>query len=155
MKAKRMKTKILILLAIPVIFYACKKDTYTSKPQISIKSINSNTLSSGSLLLFVLNFTDLEGDIQDTLFVQKISRTCPSTPGAQFFSKNKVPNFDPTPNLKGTFEFGYAYNANIQGYSTISGCGTKNDTAYFKFWLKDKAKNVSDTLVSDNIILLK
>lgn len=150
-----MKTKILILLAMPVMFYACKKDTYTTKPQISIKSINSTTLSQGSLLLFEINFTDAEGDIQDTLWVQKISRVCPGTPGAQFISKNKVPDFTPTSNLKGIIEIGYAYNTNIPGYSSISGCGLKTDTTYFKFWLRDKAKNTSDTITSPNIILLK
>ena len=152
---KRMKTKILILLAIPVMFYACKKDTYTTKPQISIKSISATTLKQGDVLLFQINFTDAEGDIQDTLWVQKISRNCPGTPGAQFLSKNRVPDFTPTSNLKGILEIGYAYNANVQGYSTITGCGTKNDTAYFKFWMKDKAKNYSDTLTTENIVLLK
>ena len=152
---KRMKTKIWLVLAIPVMFYACNKDTYTTKPQISIKSLSSTNLSQGEVLTITLSFTDAEGDIQDTLFVQKFSRTCPSTPGVQFLSKNKVPDFTPTSNLKGTLEIGYAYNANIQGYSTISGCGTKNDTAYFKFWLKDKAQNVSDTITSANIVLQK
>jgi hypothetical protein len=96
---KRMKTKILILLAIPVMFYACKKDTYTSKPQLSIKSINSTVLKQGDLLYFQIQFTDAEGDIQDTLWVQKVSRTCPTTFGVQFTSKNKVPDFTPTSNL--------------------------------------------------------
>lgn len=152
---KRMKTKLLILLAIPVMFYACKKDTYTTKPQLTIKSVNATTLKQGDLLLFQLDFTDAEGDIQDTLWVQKISRICPGTAGAQFISKNKVPDFTPTRNLKGILEIGYAYNANIPGYNAISGCGIKNDTAYFKFWLKDKAKNTSDTISSQNIVLLK
>ncbi len=152
---KRMKTKLLILLALPLLFYACKKDTYQTKPQLSIKSINSKTLKQGDLLLFQLSFTDAEGDIQDTLWVQKISRTCPGTAGAQFISKNRVPDFTPTSNLKGILEIGYVYNANVQGYSSITGCGTKNDTAYFKFWLKDKGKNVSDTISSENIVLLK
>jgi hypothetical protein len=155
MKVKRMKTKLLILLAIPVMFYACKKDTYTTKPQLSIRSINSTTLKQGDLLLFQLNFTDAEGDIQDTLWVQKISKICPGTPGAQFISKNKVPDFTPTSNLKGILEIGYAYNASIPGYNAISGCGTKNDTCYFKFWLRDKAKHISDTLSTQEIVLLK
>ncbi len=150
-----MKTKLLILLAIPFVFYACKKDTYTTKPQISIKSINSKILKQGDILLFQLNFTDAEGDIQDTLWVQKISRTCPGTAGVQFTSKNRVPDFTPTSNLKGILEVGYAYNANVSGYSAIAGCGNKNDTSYFKFWLKDKGKNVSDTISSENIVLLK
>jgi len=150
-----MKTKLLILLAIPAMFYGCKKDTYTTKPQITIKSMSSNTLSQGNLLTFQISFTDLEGDVQDTLWVQKVSRTCPTSPGAQFTSKNKVPDFTPTSNLKGILEIGYAYNANVPGYSTITGCGLKNDTCYFRFCLKDKAKNVSDTINSDNIILIK
>ena len=152
---KSMKTKILILLAIPVIFYACNKDTYTTKPQISIKSVSSTLLKQGDILLFNIGFTDAEGDIQDTLWVQKISRTCPQTPGAQFISRNRVPNFTPTAQLKGILEIGYAYNANVPGYSPIVGCGTKNDTAYFRFWLQDKNRNVSDTISSENIVLLK
>jgi hypothetical protein len=155
MKVNRMKTKLLILLAIPALFYACKKDSFTTKPQISIKSISNTTLHQGDLLLFQLEFTDKEGDIQDTLWVQKISKKCPTSPGAQFLSKNKVPDFTPTSNLKGVLEFGYGYNANIPGYSTISGCSNQNDTAYFKFWLKDKANNVSDTITSGDIVFLK
>jgi len=149
---KRMKTKILILLAIPVMFYACKKDTYTTKPQISIKTINRTTLSSGDVLLFDIEFTDAEGDIQDTLWVQKISKTCPSN---TFLSANKVPDFTATSNLKGLLEIGYSYNTSNQTYQTIQGCGTKNDTTFFKFWLKDKANNRSDTISSENIVLLK
>jgi hypothetical protein len=149
---KRMKTKILILLAIPVMFYACKKDTYTSKPQISIKEISSTVLHQGDLLVFEIAFTDKEGDIQDTLWVKKISRTCPSN---TFLDVNLVPDFTPTPNLKGTLEIGYSYNASNQQYRSIAGCGTKNDTTYFKIWLKDKANNVSDTISSQDIVLLK
>lgn len=150
-----MKAKLLILLAIPFVFYACKKDTYTTKPQLSVKSINKKELKPGDLLIFQINFTDAEGDIQDTIWVQKISRICPSTPGAQFLSKNKVPEFTPVSNLKGVIEIGYAYNVSGTGYQTIAGCGIKNDTTYFKFWVQDKAKNKSDTLITENIVLLK
>ena len=150
-----MKTKLLILLAITVIFSACKKDTYTTKPQISIKSISSKTVNSGDVLIFQIHFTDKEGDIQDTLWIQKFSRVCPNTAGVQFTSASRVPDFVPTSNLDGILEIGFGYNANVQGYNTISGCGTKNDTAYFKFWLKDKANNRSDTITTENIVLLK
>ncbi len=150
-----MKTKLLILGLIATIFSGCSKDTYTTKPQISIKSISSTTLSTGSVLLFQIHFTDKEGDIQDTLWVQKFSRVCPTTPGVQFTAASRVPDFTPTSNLDGILEIGFGYNANVQGYNTISGCGGKTDTAYFKFWLKDKANNISDTITTENIILLK
>jgi hypothetical protein len=156
LKVNRMKTKILILLALPVMFYACKKDTYNTKPQISVKSINSKqAYPPAALLFFQIEFTDAEGDIQDTLYVQKFSRVCPNQPGVQFTTRTGFLIFHPTSNLKGILEIGYAYNTNIQGYTTISGCGIKNDTAYFKFWLKDKANNISDTITTENIVLLK
>jgi hypothetical protein len=154
-KVNRMKTKILILLALPLLFYACKKDTYTTKPQISLKNNYSKELRTGDLLIFQVNFTDAEGDIQDTLWVQKISRTCPTTPGTQFTSPNRVPDFTATSNLKGILEIGFAYNSNSSGYKSISGCSNKNDTCYFKFWLKDKGNNISDTISSENIVLIK
>lgn len=150
-----MKTKISILFAIAVMFYACNKDTYTTKPQIKIKSINHTVVSQGDLLLFQLEFTDKEGDIQDTLWVQKISKICPNENGVQFVTPYRVPNFTPTANLQGVLEFGYGYNANVSGYETIRGCTNKNDTATFKFWLKDKANNRSDTITSQAIVLLK
>jgi hypothetical protein len=155
LKVKRMKTKILIVFAIAAMFYGCTKNTYTSKPQLSIRSISSDVLSPGSLLLFQIEFTDKEGDIQDTLYVQKFSKVCPSEPNVQFFSKNRVPDFTPTSDLKGVLEIGYGYNANIPGYESMRSCANKTDTAYFKFWLKDKANNISDTITTQNIILLK
>jgi hypothetical protein len=153
-KAPRMKTKILILLALPFLFFGCKKDTYTTKPQISVKSINNKQLKPGDLLIFQIGFTDAEGDIQDTLWVQKISRVCPGSAGAQFLSKNRIPDFTPIPNLKGVLEIGYSYGVSGE-FQTINGCPNRNDTCYFKFWMKDKANNRSDTITTENIVLLK
>lgn len=150
-----MTTKILILLTISTFFYACSKDTYTTAPQITFNNASSTVLSQGNIVTFQIDFTDKEGDIQDTLWVQKVSRTCPNTPGVQFVSKNKVPNFTPTTNLRGKLEISFVYNANVTGIASIIGCSNKNDTAYFKFWLKDKAQNRSDTIVSPDIILIK
>ncbi len=150
-----MRTKILILLAFGSFFYGCGKDTYTTAPQIKFNSASSTVLSQGNILTFTIDFTDKEGDIQDTLWVQKISRTCPTTPGVQFTSKNKIPNFSPTSNLKGKMEISFIYNANAPGIASIIGCSNKNDTSYFKFWMKDKAQNRSDTISSPDIVLIR
>jgi hypothetical protein len=150
-----MNTKLLMLSIITFSLAACKKDQYTSKPQISFKTINSTTLNRGDILNFQIEFTDKEGDIQDTLWVQKISKTCPNTPGASFTTKYKVPDFTAVKDLKGYFDINFVYYTSGTQYVTISGCGTKNDSTYFKFVLKDKAQNVSDTLVSPIIALLK
>lgn len=149
-----MKTKILILLVLPLLYFGCKKDTYTTKPQISVKSINKTKLNLGDALIFQIEFTDKEGDVQDTLWIQKVSRVCHSTPGVDFVSVNRVPNFDPISNLKGIFEIGYSYGVSGE-YKIMNGCPNKNDTCYFVFWMKDKANNKSDTITTENIVLLK
>lgn len=150
-------TKLLIITGLLLfIVMGCDKTTFTTKPQISFKNISNTTLSATNpILFFEIRFTDKEGDVQDTLWVQKISKVCPNSPGVQFISKNKVPDFTSVPNQEGVLEIGFAYNANIGNYPVITGCGNRNDTATFKFWLRDKAKNVSDTLVSPPIILLR
>lgn len=150
-----MKAKILILLTIGSFFYSCSKDTFTSKPQITFNNASSTVLTQGNIVTFTIDFTDKEGDVQDTLWVQKISRTCPTTLGVQFTSKNKVPNFAPTSNLKGKMEISFVYNGNVSGIASIIGCSNRNDTSFFKFWLKDKAQNRSDTISSPNIILIR
>ena len=147
-----MKTKLLFLLALPFLFYGCNKDSFTTKPKISIKSISKTVLSPGDLIIFELDFTDAEGDIQDTFYVQRISKICPGT--VNFFSRNRVPEFSPTKNLKGIIEMGFGYDVS-SSYASIRGCGSRNDTSYFRFWLKDKANNISDTVVSENIVFLK
>ncbi len=150
-------TKLLIITGLLLfIVMGCDKTTFTTKPQISFKNISNTTLSATNpILFFEIRFTDKEGDVQDTLWVQKISKVCPNSPGVQFISKNKVPDFTSVPNQEGVLEIGFAYNANIGNYPVITGCGNKTDTATFKFWLRDKAKNISDTLVSPPIILLR
>jgi hypothetical protein len=150
-----MRTKLLILLTITLFFSSCKKEEFNTKPTLTFGEVNTTQLRQGNLLIFTLNFTDKEGDIQDTLWVQKISRTCPSTPGVQFISRNKVPDFTGTPNLKGKLEITFVYNANVPGTPSIVGCNNRNDTAFFRFWLKDKANNRSDTISSPDIILIR
>lgn len=149
-----MKTKVLLLAAITLVVLSCNKDTYNTRPKLTFKSVNGSTFSNNQSLIFNIEFTDKEGDIQDSLWVQKISRTV----GCNNFSdKMRIPNFTPTPNLKGVLEVGYGIGlSSISGYPLLPGCPVaKNDTCYFRFWITDKQKNVSDTVVSPNIVILK
>ncbi|TDO27062.1 hypothetical protein [Sediminibacterium goheungense] len=152
MKAERMKAKLLILSAIILGISACKKDTYTTRPQLTFKSVNGKVFGSNSAILFSIEFTDKEGDVQDSIWVQKISKVN----GCNNFSdRAKIPSFTATSNLKGVFEVGYSVGF-VPGsnYTVIPTC-SKNDTCYFRFWTRDKAKNQSDTVVSPDIIIIK
>jgi len=90
-----MKTKLLIVAVIMFAISACKKDEFTSKPQLSFKSINTTSLNQGDVLTFNITFTDAEGDIQDTLWIQKVSKTCPSSAGTNFAANIKCLTLQP------------------------------------------------------------
>ncbi len=149
-----MKTKLWLVLAISAVFSACSKDTYTTKPNLSFKDVNGTVFGNGSYIQFNLEFSDKEGDIQDSIWVQKVTRTKGCT---NFSDRTKIPSFPATANLKGIFEVAYSVGTSLNSpYPILPGCPVnKNDTCYFKFWVRDLAKNVSDTIVSPDIIILK
>lgn len=149
-----MKTKLWLVLAITLAFSACSKDSYNTRPNLTFKSVNGNTFSNGSTLIFSIEFTDKEGDIQDSIWIQKFTRTNGCT---NFSDRSKIPTFQATSNLKGIFEVGYSVGTSLNSsYPILPGCpGNKNDTCYFKFWARDLAKNVSDTVISPDIVILK
>ncbi|MDB5232111.1 MAG: hypothetical protein JWN76_2916 [Chitinophagaceae bacterium] len=156
MKAKTMNVKVLFLTLCLITLAACKKDKYETKPQLTFKKVETPVLSSNDQILkFFLNVTDKEGDIQDTLWVQKITLNCAS---GSFVSKYKVPNFTPIANVNAelsvSFQKGNNYDPNYVRLLTLSQCN-KNDTCIFKFWIQDNAKNKSDTVTSPTIVITK
>ena len=148
-----MKVKYLAATIIVCVLAACSKDKYTTKPQLGLTSLNGDVFPRGTDLNFKFNVTDKEGDIQDTMWVQKISFSC-SDVGSYLFPY-KVPDFTGTKNLKVELDINYSYGSLSSSYVPIFGCEQRDDSCYFKFWLKDKAGNVSDTVTSATIKLLK
>lgn len=135
----------IIFSILVLLISGCKKDKYTTVPQLKYKSVNTKQLHRGETLVFTLSFTDKEGDLTDKLIYQKVVKGCP---GSNFIdSSNAVPTFPSGKNQAGELLVTLTYNdVNPQ-------CSPKNDTAIFKFLLRDKALNKSDTAVSDQIII--
>jgi hypothetical protein len=150
---KLMTTKILITIIALSFLAGCSKDKYTTKPQLKYKGVNTNFVERNQQLRFTIEVTDAEGDIQDSIWVQEIVRNCGS---GGFTSHYKMPNVTAVKDLKGDVEVCYAYGLN-QGCPIIthSNCVTKNDTTTFRFWIQDKAKNVSDTITSEEVVIAK
>lgn len=147
-----MKTKILLTLLVVTFLAACKKDKYQTKPQLTFKGVNSNVIPQRGIVTFTLEVTDAEGDIQDTLFVEKVVPNC----AASYFKAGyKVPNFNAVNNLKAEIDVTYVLNFNNGENAQLPGpqC-PRNDTATFRFWIKDKAKNVSDTVSTKSPVIL-
>lgn len=147
-----MKTKIFVSLLGMFFLAACKKDKYTTKPQLTFKNVNTTRLDHNQTITFTFQVTDKEGDIQDSLWVQKVEPKCG---GSNFTAKYKMPNFTATKSFNGEVSVCFAYGNNL-GCPTLSGPScARNDTATFRFWIKDKAGNRSDTASSPLIAILR
>ena len=146
-----MRYIFLIALAC-FIFSACKKDKFTTVPQISYKSIKPNVFSAnipiGGQVLPVLTFhiTDAEGDLgiksgKDTAFVyvrNVLSNTSDSFlfPNISSISKS---------NFEADVDISISTGNLLKGSTRPR---PKTDTVYYEIYVKDFAKNKSNTIVA-------
>jgi hypothetical protein len=149
---KEMKIKLLIAVFIITGCITCSKDLYTTSPTLKFESVNGTSFPQPSVVIFKLQCTDKEGDVVDTIWVQRISKVsaCTSLSGIDSFP---IPNFDPPKNVKADFYFTYNYGSIFP--PNLTACSQADDTSYFRFWMHDRAQHVSDTVQSPDIALLK
>ena len=146
-----MRNTILIAI-VSLVFFGCNKDTFSSTPQLTYKSVNTNHLFPDQIIKFSLSFTDAEGDVIDTMYVQKVSLNCAAS---NFSERVPIPTFPTSKNLKGDVLVSYSNGINNTGYTTVASRCDFNDTCFFRFMMKDKANHKSDTVKSETIVILK
>ncbi len=147
-----MRNTIIIIIIVGFIFSGCKKETFSTTPTLTYKSVNTIQLKPDQIIKFYLNFTDAEGDVIDTLYIQKVSLNCAAS---NFSDKSRIPAFPTTKNLSGEILVSYSNGINNPGYITVASRCDYNDSCYFRFMLKDKAGNKSDTVKSEIIVIYK
>lgn len=148
-----MITKILFTLIAFCFLIGCSKDSFTTKPQLKFKSVNTNVLSRNQSITFTLEVTDAEGDLQDTIWVEERVRNCAAGGGV---SRYPMPDLPQLKNLKGDIQVCYSYGINLGCPAIIEPkCRNRNDSATYRFWIQDKAKNVSDTVSSSEVVILQ
>lgn len=130
----------------------CGKDQFTTRPQLEFKKAEDYTVPRGGLLKFTLQVTDKEGDLADSIFIARKTTRC--TASNQQFGY-PMPPFPNGANAKAEIEITFVNGAYLQGYVPLSGpaCGRPDTTTFF-FWIRDKAKNVSDTVQTDKPIII-
>jgi hypothetical protein len=153
-----MKTGLFFVSLFFTVLLACSKDKFQTKPQLKFKSKNTDVVAQNGTLRVTLEYTDKEGDVDDSLFVvrQRLNRrgsvTLPASP-------YPIPKFPDT--NKGEFEITMTYQFGLVfGLSPLRVIGSnpaKNepDTLNLKFVARDKAGNKSDTLTLNNIIVIR
>jgi hypothetical protein len=152
-----MKYTFLSILLLALIA-GCSKDKFESKPQLKLLSVSDKVVPKNGTLDVRLEFTDKEGDVYDSLFVSKVRLNVRTTQTTRDSFHLKVPNFPD--NKKGELSFTLSYQLHlISAQSPLTVPGTNNpvlyesDTLNFRFVLRDKAGNKSDTLVIDNVVV--
>ncbi len=146
-----MRYTLLFSIFLLMLGTSCNKNKYSTTPSLKYKSENTRVVQSGQEIIFTLSFTDAEGDLTDNLLIFKVVGNCPLS---DFADSSKLPPFPTTKNQKGDVVVTLLYN--VGGLNTIGSpqCLNQNDTAVFKFVLKDKAQHSSDTATSPSIIIV-
>jgi hypothetical protein len=142
----------LLFSILLLIISSCTKDKFSSTPSLKFKSVNTTQLHNQQLIIFTLSFTDAEGDFSDTstIFVQKVVPNCLASNGDAPLT---LPPFPTSKNQKGDINITFGNKA-ASNYQDISPqCPPQNDTATFRFVLKDNANHLSDTASSPVIII--
>ena len=142
----------MILLA--VIFTACSKNKFETKPKIEVVSQSTDILPPGGAFRVNLEFFDKEGDVTDSIIVvrSRINKKNPVNLGYPL----------PIPPFPGATNGEFQLDLDYTGYITVAmspipipGSGGKfePDTLDLKFVLRDKAGNKSDTAQTRLIVI--
>ncbi len=147
---------LLSLLTFSVfLFAACKKEKYTTEPQIKFKSISPSVVVKTNIISFVCSFTDQEGDIQDSvLYVFKRYN------GAVTLTIDTVRlklNPDAIPigrlgEIELRFSYGEQVNDNSAAFLSLESVDRE---VSFGLLIRDKAQHRSNYVESGKIILKK
>src|SRR5688572_5721790 len=138
-----MRRFLTLMIVIAVVAGACDKGKFNTKPTLTLKSQNGDIIPLSGTLVLNFEFTDKEGDVDDTIFVKKIRINSVKVPTIRDSFALQVPTFPK--NTQGEIQLTLDYN----GYMisainppTNPATGKRvNDTLMMKFALKDRAKN--------------
>ena len=143
-----------LLFAIAILFFtACKKDKYTTAPQITFKSFKPAEGSNYSLVgdppIMILEVTDAEGDLGN------IS----STEQSKIYLKNTLTGkLDSMvfPDLRAISTSNFKANIEVGLFSVMGGRPTTpalprpyQDILHFEVYVTDFAKNKSNVILTD------
>lgn len=141
---------LIILSAFAFLFAGCGKDKFETKPHLTFNSVSTTELRAGQLLQFKLGFTDKEGDISNSLYVEKVVSDCGDSNWKEVYN---LPGFPASSNQKGEVVFTLGFNAGTEWPDVSPKC-SKDEIATFRFAIQDKENNTSDTITSPPIKII-
>lgn len=146
-----MKTILVTLVfSLSILLMACGKDKFQTKPRIEIKEYSSKEIPKGGVLTIKLNYFDKEGDLGLGQFYAYRDRLNVIPLGINEDRADELnyplPEFNDRDNGEITLT--------LNEVDFLKESLTYNDTLRFKIAVTDRAGNTSDTLITDNIVIL-
>jgi hypothetical protein len=136
---------------------ACNKDKFQTKPTLKFKSENGNLIPINAAYIVEFDFTDKEGDVNDTLYVRKFRINQLQVPTLRDSFKLQVPDFPE--NNQGVIKVQMDYQNYLISAQNPPNTGNpphpEPDTLMIKFVLKDKGNNLSDTVTTGPIVVIR
>lgn len=139
----------IFLVSVAILMIACGKDKFDTKPRLEIKDYSSKEIRQGDQLRIRLNYYDKEGDLNGSpvLGVLRRLNLVPLPTGqdkADTFRYN-LPEFPEKDQGEISFQLPFDF---------LKESLTENDTIRFRFAVEDLAGNKSDTIESDQIVVI-
>ncbi|MEO6915705.1 MAG: hypothetical protein ABI151_08715 [Chitinophagaceae bacterium] len=152
-----MRVLSVLIIFSAIVLFACSKGKYSTRPSLTLKNVSTYVVPVNGSLDFTFNFTDKEGDISNLLYVRKIRMNKRAVATIRDSFALPVPQF---PNkMYGEIDLNMDYNNYLVSASNPPQTGNppkaENDTLVFKFVLKDKADNKSDTVTTNKIVIIR
>ena len=150
-----MKNRLLLLSALFLLIIGCNKNGFNTKPSIKIKSIDPTVVGINSSMSIELEFTDKEGDISNSIWIQKIRLNKVPVPTIRDSFTLPVPDFPGK--SKGFLKLMLDYQNHLVSAVNPPGApaNPEPDTLIIRMALTDKANNTSDTVSTDKIIIIR
>ena len=151
--------QVFFCAGVILLLVACDKDKFQTKPQIKLVSVSTEVVPINGGLSVVLEFTDKEGDVSDTLYITKQRLNARTTTTIRDTLEYAIPEFPKT--TQGEFELNLSYQNELISAETpprIPGSEPPQyepDTLNIKFLVKDRANNKSDSVIVSNIVVLR
>ena len=157
-----MSAKLSYLLLPLLIFGGCKKESFETIPNLVLKEVKvqevSTNFGNGTIIEVEFDVLDKEGDVKDSIFIQKVDAAKIPCPGNSILTNldYTIPEYPSSPRQKAIFRLKFS-TIQLNGYALLGGasCLPRKDTSILRFWVKDKAGNLSNKVSTQPIAIPK
>ena len=146
----------ILFLGFLILLAACSKDKVATKPSIKITRLSTGMVANGSDLTVELAFTDKEGDISNSIFIQKIRTNKRVVPTIR--DSFSLPVADYPGQSIGSLLLHLNYQNHLISAVNPPSLSTtpptyENDSLVFKFVLRDNGGHTSDTVSTGTVVI--